>query len=203
MKTVTLVLQRTTPPKPRGLHIPFWGRRRGSRTKKISLDRLWEIHYRLERLRKTGLTSAILKSPVKPHHSDNNNNTGRARTKVTSVRAVVNRKVTVDNTVKSVSPVLSTAEDEAPYSPSVKKRKSYYVKKGGWGGARVKGSKKNKEKEAAARSRSNEGDISATRRISVEIGSSGYDEGDGGVNRSGSMKGRQSGSIGHQRSPEL
>jgi len=201
MKTITLVLQRNTPPKPRGLYIPFWGRRRGSRTKKISLDKLWEIHC-LEKLQKTGLPLAILKSPVKPHHSDNNN-TGRARTKVASVRATVNRNVTVDNTVKSVSPVLSTAEDDVPYSPTVKKRKSYYVKKGGWGGARVKGSKKNKEKEAAARSQSREVDISGTRRISVETGGSRYNEGDGGVNRSGSVKGRQNGSIGHQRSPEL
>lgn len=59
--TITLVHQRHPPPKPRGLHIPFWGRRR-NRTKKISLDRLWEVHYRLERLRKAGLPTNLLKS---------------------------------------------------------------------------------------------------------------------------------------------
>lgn len=198
MTTITLVHQRSTPPKPRGLHIPFWGRRRGSRTKKISLDRLWEIHYRLERLRKTGLPSTILKAPVKPHHSENGN-TRRARTKLSSVRATVNRKVTVDNTVNSVSPVTSTADDDPPH----RKRRSYYVRKGGWGGARIKGlSKKNKEKAAAAKSLSSEVD-SATRQISVETGGSGYDEGDGGVNSGGSVTGRWNGSIGHQRSPEL
>jgi hypothetical protein len=60
--TITLVHQRRPPPKPRGLHIPFWGRRR-SRTKKISLDRLWEIHYRLERLRTAGLPTTGSKYP--------------------------------------------------------------------------------------------------------------------------------------------
>jgi len=62
LTTITLVHQRHPPPKPRGLHIPFWGRRR-SRTKKISLDKLWEIHYRLERLRKAGLPTTLLKPP--------------------------------------------------------------------------------------------------------------------------------------------
>jgi hypothetical protein len=62
LTTVTLVYQRRPPLKPRGLHIPFWGRRR-SPTKKISLDRLWETHYRLERLRKAGLPTTVLKYP--------------------------------------------------------------------------------------------------------------------------------------------
>jgi hypothetical protein len=48
MKTVTIVSKRHCPKKPRGLHIPFYGRRR-TRAKKIALDRLWDIHFRLER----------------------------------------------------------------------------------------------------------------------------------------------------------
>jgi hypothetical protein len=63
MKTITLIYQRNTPPKPRGLHIPFWGRKR-TRSKRIPLDRLWEIHYRLERLKKAGLPLSTVKPPA-------------------------------------------------------------------------------------------------------------------------------------------
>ena len=52
LKTITIVFQRTHPTKPRNMHIPFYGRHR-TRSKEISLDKLWELHYRLRRSRKT------------------------------------------------------------------------------------------------------------------------------------------------------
>ena len=50
------------------MHIPFWGRLRGD-SKKIALDRLWELHYRLERIKKTGLpvpkSAPPLRDPIR------------------------------------------------------------------------------------------------------------------------------------------
>jgi hypothetical protein len=52
--TVTIVLQRDQPPKPPTARIPFFGRVRGA-SKKISYERLWEVHYRIERIKKAAL----------------------------------------------------------------------------------------------------------------------------------------------------
>jgi len=53
MKSVTLVCQRRSPTKPRGLLIPFYGRQR-TKARKIDLTKLWDIHFRLARQRRDG-----------------------------------------------------------------------------------------------------------------------------------------------------
>jgi hypothetical protein len=53
MKSVTLVCQRKAPKKSKGVHIPFYGRRR-TKAKKIALEGLWDTHFRLERQRREG-----------------------------------------------------------------------------------------------------------------------------------------------------
>jgi hypothetical protein len=66
--TVTILLQRDQPSKPRNIHIPFWGRSRGD-SKKIALDQLWELHYRLERIKKAVLpvhkSAPPLRDPIR------------------------------------------------------------------------------------------------------------------------------------------
>ena len=71
MTSVTLVYRRKHDPRPKrsrnAPHIPFYGRRitPGKRISLDALDRLWELHYRLERLRKAGLPTTKIKSPGK------------------------------------------------------------------------------------------------------------------------------------------
>jgi hypothetical protein len=115
---------------------------------------------------------------------------------------------------------MSTTIPTSTVNPGRKKQKSYYVRKGGWGGARVKGSKKALEAKEAARRERLAAKRAAAAKARAQRGEDAPDDDSdyardnfdgavsgsvGGVyNNDGLRGGRQYGVMGQQsRSPEL